>query len=272
MFLHLPGHYLSFNLDLLDHFSQAPTQQSWWTPTESRSYPSLPSTSSCSSSSFINQLTSIFDQSVSLCSESDVPYCVFLSGGIVSSLILASLSRFSGSSVPALTISFSDSSSVDHPLDESVVASEIASYLNADHHILNFTLGNLIDLLPLYASSFSEPIGDISCLPSVLLSQSARSLSYKVALSGEGSDELFAGYYRHLFANSFQTLLQYTPRSLLDTASFIALMVSKLSRTGLRSDRFAKIARVLKSSSSFSSLYIRLPFLLSIVTPKFCSR
>src|SRR5690242_15064034 len=120
---------------------------------------------------------------------SDVPLGLFLSGGIDSASILAAATKLRGrDSVETFTIGFTERS-----FDESPHARSIAQILGSRHHDEILDLSKARDLIPTVLKKMDEPLGDASLLPTYLLSMFTRK-SVKVALSGDGGDELFAGY------------------------------------------------------------------------------
>jgi len=118
----------------------------------------------------------------------DVPVGVFLSGGIDSSTVLAHLAEQIGPGVPAFSLGHTDLA-----FDESRFARDTARHYDADFHELVLTEDDLADGLRRVAEGFDEPLGDASIIPTHLLSRFAVQ-RVKVVLSGEGADELFAGY------------------------------------------------------------------------------
>lgn len=123
---------------------------------------------------------------------SDVPVGAFLSGGVDSSLVTALMTRASGGGVKTFSIGFTGARS---GLDESGYARAVARCLGTEHHELILpadVLGRVEEL----SLSLDEPIADSAILPTYLLSRFARE-KVKVVLSGEGADELFAGYGRY---------------------------------------------------------------------------
>ena len=118
----------------------------------------------------------------------DVPVGVFLSGGIDSSAVLAHLADQVGPGVPAFSLGHTDLN-----FDESRFARETARFFKADFNELVLTEEDLEDGLRRVAVGFDEPLGDASIIPTHLLSLFAVK-KVKVVLSGEGADELFAGY------------------------------------------------------------------------------
>jgi asparagine synthase (glutamine-hydrolysing) len=120
----------------------------------------------------------------------DVPVGVFLSGGI-DSTIVAAIAAESRSSIDTFSIGFEEKS-----FDESPWASEVAARIGSRHHSEKLTAGRMLELVPHAAAITSEPVADGSIFPTYLLCAFARR-SVKVALSGDGADELFGGYPTH---------------------------------------------------------------------------
>ena len=121
-------------------------------------------------------------------SKSDVPAGVFLSGGIDSTTILAHATEQMGRGVPAISLGHADRS-----FDETRFARQTAEHFGADYHEIVLGDSDLEEGLRRVAAGFDEPLADPSIIPTHMLSLAARR-AVKVALSGEGGDELFAGY------------------------------------------------------------------------------
>ncbi len=120
---------------------------------------------------------------------SDVPLGVFLSGGIDSSLITALMCELRPpQSVKTFSIHFDEKS-----FDESAYSTQVARHFGTDHHSRLFRSGELLDRVPKIAAHLDEPFADASIFPTFLLSQFTRE-HVTVALGGDGSDELLAGY------------------------------------------------------------------------------
>ncbi len=119
---------------------------------------------------------------------SDVPIGVLLSGGIDSSAVAALMAEATPGNVKSFSIAFDDPS-----FDESHHARQVAHHLGTEHYELTLTPKVMLDLVPRIAEFMDEPLGDSSFIPTFLLSQFTRQ-HVKVALGGDGGDELFAGY------------------------------------------------------------------------------
>lgn len=130
--------------------------------------------------------------------EADVPVSVFLSGGIDSALV-TSLAVAANPEIECLTVR------MPHPdYDESIQASETAKHLGVNQHIIECDATPADDLVDLIAR-LGLPFGDSSLLPAYWVCRAARD-TCKVALSGDGADELFAGYERHKHGQLINTL------------------------------------------------------------------
>jgi len=164
----------------------------------------------------IEELTSELDERMAVAvrrrSRSDVPFGVFLSGGIDSSTLLSYVCDVHGPGVPAFTIGHTDRS-----FDESDMAAETARELGAELHRLVLDEQDLEEGLHRIGEGMDEPLGDASTIPTHLLARCARE-HVKVILSGEGADELFGGYptyLGHRLAEGFERLPAWARRGLL---------------------------------------------------------
>jgi asparagine synthase (glutamine-hydrolysing) len=159
---------------------------------------------------------------------SDVPLGVFLSGGVDSSII-ARCARTAGP-LSTFSIGFDDPR-----YDESAYARAVARHLDTDHHEFRVK-PDAVEDLPALARVFGEPFGDSSALPTHYLARETRK-RVKVALSGDGGDELFGGYDRYramAIVDRFRTLLLMSGGLLSRAASLIPRRhpKSKLMRIG----------------------------------------
>lgn len=140
----------------------------------------------------VKRTRALVDQAVGRQMVADVPVGCFLSGGIDSSVIAAGMRKASGAgqSVMTFSIGFEDAR-----YDESAYAWKVAEHLGTKHHEFRVT-PDAAELLPKIAAAFGEPFADSSALPTYVLSEWTRR-HVKVALSGDGGDELFGGYDRY---------------------------------------------------------------------------
>lgn len=147
---------------------------------------------SINATDYLDELDHKLNAAVNRRTISDVPLGAFLSGGIDSSLICNYLVQNSNKRVQTFSIGFEEES-----FDESNFAMRVANYLDTEHHQHIFSSKKLIETLPNIITNMDEPFADPSLLPTFLLSQYTRKY-VTVALSGDGSDELFAGYPTYL--------------------------------------------------------------------------
>jgi asparagine synthase (glutamine-hydrolysing) len=139
------------------------------------------------------ELRSRLDATVRAQSIADVPVGVFLSGGLDSTGIAGFLARHAPGRVQSFSVGFEDAPAHDDR-DAALAASRA---FGTDHHELVVSAGDVARLLPEAIAHLEEPVLDPALLPTWLLSRFAHR-EVTVALSGEGADELFGGYRRHL--------------------------------------------------------------------------
>ena len=194
----------------------------------------------------------------------DVPLGAFLSGGIDSSTVVALMQAQSMRPVKTFTIGFHE-----QDYNEAVNAAEVARHLGTDHTELYVTPSEAREVIPKLHTIYDEPFSDSSQIPTFLVAQLARS-QVTVALSGDGGDELFAGYTRYVFGRQLWSKVSRLPPPV---RRVIASLVRKVSverwdtiarpmlavtprryRIGLAGDKIHKLADVL-AHVTLDSLY-----------------
>lgn len=137
---------------------------------------------------------------------SDVPVSSFLSSGIDSSLVTALLSK--NYKLNTITIGVND-----ERYNEAKLAKEISTSLNTNHHEKYISEGDLLELVNTLPYFYDEPFSDTSIYPTYLVSK-ITSEQYKVALSSDGGDESFGGYYRYKYFKKYYNFLSNIPKSI----------------------------------------------------------
>jgi len=161
-----------------------------------------------------DRLRQKFDESVRMRMIADVPLGAFLSGGVDSSSVVASMALASPEPVRTFSIGFEESA-----FNELDYAAMVAHQYCTEHHEIRVR-PNAIDLVSRLVRHFDEPFGDSSAIPTFIVSEFAAQY-VKVALSGDGGDELFAGYDRFQALNKLHRF-NHLPERLRGCLSWIA--------------------------------------------------
>ena len=211
----------------------------------------------------VTELDKILSKAVKRQVISDVPLGAFLSGGIDSTSIVALMQAHTSSAVKTFTMGFDNEA-----YNEAKHARVVAQHLGTDHTEVYVTPNDAMEVIPDLQSIYDEPFADSSQIPTYLVSKLAKQ-HVTVALSGDGGDELFAGYNRHQLAKSMwpkvrklpravrkicaSTIMQFSPKQ-LDRLNYLLPPKSKMRLLG---DKLHKAAYVLSAKDN-RELYLGL--------------
>jgi asparagine synthase (glutamine-hydrolysing) len=212
----------------------------------------------------IDELERLLESVIGRQMVADVPVGAFLSGGVDSPTVVALMQKLSPSPVKTFTIGFRETG-----YDEAEHARAIACHLGTDHADLHITPDDARTVIPKLPDIYDEPFADSSQIPTYLVASLARQ-QVKVSLSGDGGDEMFGGYNRHLLTAALWEKISKVPRPLrLAAASAIMAvppsawtrlgrsaggMLPKLARVDRLGDKVHKGAPLL-GSGSVAELY-----------------
>jgi len=180
---------------------------------------------------------------------SDVPIGAFLSGGIDSSIIVSMMQELSTKKINTFTIGFQEKS-----FNEAMYAKEIANYIGTDHHELYINNDQLLKTVKNITDVYDQPFGDISSIPTKILSDFTRK-HVTVSLSGDAGDELFFGYDRYKIFNQFYNLpfkeilskfIGYIPKNKIER---IFKIFDHYSFEYINASRIAKFEKLLSNST-----------------------
>ena len=229
-----PGHYLTFSEGRLD------VKQYWdfnFNPSDS-----------LREEDYLEELRFLLDESVRLRLISDVPLGAFLSGGIDSSTIVGLMARHSAQPVKTFSIGFHEDS-----YNELKYARMTAQKFGTDHHEF-FVTPEICSVVDELAWFMDEPFADQATIPNYVVSKLARE-HVKVVLSGDGGDELFAGYTRYIVAQN-RASFDLIPKTLRQGLGPLSknLPHGTKGRNYLFNISLDPVSRYLDSVSTFTSL------------------
>lgn len=212
-----PGHYVQLSLSKLTQAQQAKPIAYWsfnHTVEAGLETPFVGSPEQAIDTLEEALLSSVGNQMLS-----DVPLGAFLSGGIDSSTIVALMQAQSSKPIKTFTIGFDDEG-----YNEAKHAKTVARHLGTEHTELYIQASDALNVIPKLPDIYSEPFSDSSQIPTFLVSELA-SQHVKVALSGDGGDELFGGYNRYLMAQNIWKKSRKVPKHVRKLISNILLSV-----------------------------------------------
>ncbi len=178
----------------------------------------------------VKHIEEIVFESVQSRSVSDVPVGTFLSGGVDSSIVSLCLSKVSENPIDTFSIGFSEES-----YDESGKARTVAKLINSNHHEFIIDQNDLFDDVSKVVLNFDEPFADSSCLPSYVVASKAKK-DVKVVLTGDGGDEVFAGYNKYYMADFNKKYTSLVPEFINNGLLKVAdgLLATKKDKRGLK--------------------------------------
>ncbi len=203
----------------------------------------------------IDALDTLLNDAVRRRMVADVPLGAFLSGGIDSSTVVALMQANSPRPVRNFSIGFHEEG-----FDEAQHAAKVARHLGTDHTELYVSPAHALDIIPQLPAMYDEPFADASQIPTFLVSEMTRE-HVTVALSGDGGDELFAGYNRYFQARTALRRLGLLPHPARHLAAAVLRGVPAPAWTSLSQliptrhrppqlgDKIHKLARVMTGGS-----------------------
>lgn len=169
-------------------------RETWWNPVNEASKSKV---LVHKKDSLLEVLESMVSASIQEQICADVPVCILLSGGIDSSLIAALARKNTSSDLNTFTVGFDATYHGADALDETIQARHIAEHLGTNHTEIVVSSADALKMISNMPEIYSQPFADSSQLPFSVLCRELRTAGFKVALTGDGSDELFGGYDRY---------------------------------------------------------------------------
>ena len=247
----LPGHLIKISQkQFKENYSYMPIAKSWYNFLNKKNN----NIKNLNKNLISEKLENLLISSINYQNNADVPICTFLSGGIDSSLVASLLQKISKDKINTVTITFPDYQETDKSFDEGPFATKIADQIGSNHNNIAITSKEALNIIPSISKIYSEPFSDSSQIATYLLCKATRKLGYKVALTGDGADELFGGYNRHIFIPKIYSILNTMPAEI---RNFLNLMISNtpIPNKGLLIDKKQKLIKAIYKSNSLENCY-----------------
>lgn len=172
----------------------------------------------------------------------DVPVGVFLSGGVDSTIVASIMASISSKKIKTFTVGYKDKR-----YDESQRANQIARHIGSEHYVYQLDYSEILDDLDKIILNYDEPYADSSCLPTYFISKKT-SEQVKVALTGDGGDEMFGGYNKYLLQTYGRLYQKLMP-------SYFSKQIPGLLQkiAGARTDSKSKVTKAIKMFESLKA-------------------
>lgn len=254
-----PGHWLRISAS----GDERGVPVAYWSLDDTRRDASETELASADDGQLVDMLEQRLAEAIRLQMVSDVPLGAFLSGGVDSSTVVALMQAQSTRRVRTYTIGFDDPA-----FDEAPFAQEVARHLGTEHTELYVTARDAEAVIPRLPTIYDEPFADSSQIPTTLVSHLTRR-HVTVSLSGDGGDELFAGYPRYGLTAALWSRVNRLPMSLRNTAAALLEIPSARAwdrllaplpssrRQSVNGRRIHRLARLLRCRSQ-GEMYVRL--------------
>jgi asparagine synthase (glutamine-hydrolysing) len=253
-----PGSFLTLPLDL--DIGELPKPIYFWRAVD---LINLGETHTVDDVAAVKDLELVLGDAISGQMVADVPIGAFLSGGVDSSAVVALMQQQTTIPVKTFSIGFSESG-----YDEAKYAQAVATHLGTDHSELYVSGSDAFEVIPKLPDMYDEPFADSSQIPTFLIASLART-DVTVSLTGDGADELFGGYNRHVLGPSILKFLGFLPLMLRRIAThsitavspstwdFLAQLIPGKSTQPMFGDRAHKLANIL-TVRDLEEMYTRL--------------